>query len=63
MRELADTALQWVAEGRPAVLAWSITEQGFGPRHPADAVLIDGDGTCAGTCVGTPLITPASSSA
>ncbi|MGW4142992.1 XdhC family protein [Streptomyces mirabilis] len=49
MRELADTARRWAAQGRPAVLARPITEQGFGPRHPADALLIDEDGNRRGT--------------
>ncbi|WP_405783314.1 XdhC family protein [Streptomyces sp. NBC_00859] len=49
MRELADTAQRWITEGRSAVLARPITEQGFGPRRPADAVLIDSDGHCEGT--------------
>ncbi|MFG2855746.1 XdhC family protein [Streptomyces mirabilis] len=49
MRELADTARRWAAQGRPAVLARPITEQGFGPRHPADALLIDEDGNRQGT--------------
>jgi xanthine dehydrogenase accessory factor len=49
MRELADTAGRWAAQGRPAVLARPITEQGFGPRHPADALLIDEDGNRRGT--------------
>jgi xanthine dehydrogenase accessory factor len=50
MRELADTARQWAAGGRgTAVLARPVTERGFGPRHPADALLIDADGTCHGT--------------
>ncbi|MFD5755817.1 XdhC family protein [Streptomyces sp. NPDC127044] len=49
MRELADTARRWAAQGRPAVLARPITEQGFGPRHPADALLIDEDGIRRGT--------------
>lgn len=49
MRELADTARQWAAQGRTGVLARPLTEQGFGPRHPTDAVLIDEDGTCHGT--------------
>ncbi|MFC9638815.1 XdhC family protein [Streptomyces mirabilis] len=49
MRELADTARRWAAQGRPAVLARPITEQGFGPRHPADALLIDEDGNRWGT--------------
>lgn len=49
MRELADTARRWAAQGRPALLARPITEQGFGPRHPADALLIDEDGNRRGT--------------
>ncbi|MFE2834704.1 XdhC family protein [Streptomyces mirabilis] len=49
MRELADTARRWAAQGRPAVLARPIAEQGFGPRHPADALLIDEDGNRRGT--------------
>ncbi|MFD3924779.1 XdhC family protein [Streptomyces sp. NPDC058614] len=49
MRELADTARQWAAQGRTGVLARPVTEQGFGPRHPTDAVLIDEDGHCHGT--------------
>lgn len=49
MRELADTARQWAAQGRTGVLARPVTEQGFGPRHPTDAVLIDEDGRCHGT--------------
>ncbi|GHE04987.1 XdhC family protein [Streptomyces alanosinicus] len=49
MRELAETARRWVAQGRTGVLARPLTEQGFGPRHPADAVLIDQDGQCHGT--------------
>ncbi|WP_369386740.1 XdhC family protein [Streptomyces sp. CG1] len=49
MRELAETARQWAAQGRAGVLARPLTEQGFGPRHPADAVLIDQDGRCYGT--------------
>ncbi|MFF3582494.1 XdhC family protein [Streptomyces mirabilis] len=49
MRELADTARRWAAQGRPAVLARPITEQGFGPRHPSDALLIDEDGNRQGT--------------
>ncbi|MET9257418.1 XdhC family protein [Streptomyces sp. NPDC003717] len=49
MRELAETARGWVARGRTGVLARPITEQGFGPRHPADAVLIDDAGRCHGT--------------
>lgn len=49
MRELAHMARQWVAQGRTALLARPITEQGFGPQHPADAILIDADGNCYGT--------------
>jgi xanthine dehydrogenase accessory factor len=50
MRELADTARRWAAPGgRAAVLARPVTERGFGPRRPADALLIDADGTCHGT--------------
>ncbi|MFD9324757.1 XdhC family protein [Streptomyces sp. NPDC060065] len=49
MRELADTARQWAAQGRTGVLARPVTEQGFGPRHPTDAILIDEDGHCHGT--------------
>jgi xanthine dehydrogenase accessory factor len=49
MRELADTAREWAARGRTGVLARGVTEQGFGPRHPADAILTDEDGHCHGT--------------
>jgi len=50
MRELADTARRWAAPGGPAaVLARPVTERGFGPRRPADALLIDAEGTCHGT--------------
>ena len=50
MRELADTARQWAAPGRgAAVLARPVTERGFGPRRPADALLIDAEGTCHGS--------------
>ncbi|WP_435225223.1 XdhC family protein [Streptomyces sp. Tue6028] len=49
MRELADTARQWATQGRTGVLARPLAEQGFGPRHPADALLIDEDGRCHGT--------------
>ncbi|MGW2422894.1 XdhC family protein [Streptomyces sp. NPDC001709] len=49
MRELAETARQWAAQGRTGVLARPLTEQGFGPRHPDDAVLIDQEGHCHGT--------------
>lgn len=48
MRELAETARQWVAEGRVAFLARPVTEQGFGPRDPAGAVLVDVRGECVG---------------
>ncbi|MFG2662795.1 XdhC family protein [Streptomyces sp. NPDC048387] len=48
MRELAEMARQWVAEGRVAFLARPVTEQGFGPRDPAGAVLVDARGECAG---------------
>ncbi|MCX4816238.1 XdhC family protein [Streptomyces sp. NBC_01239] len=48
MRELADTARRWAAQVRTGVLARPITEQGFGPRHPADALLVDADGNCHG---------------
>lgn len=48
MRELAETARQWVAEGRVAFLARPVTEQGFGPRDPAGAVLVDARGECVG---------------
>ncbi|MEV7725911.1 XdhC family protein [Streptomyces sp. NPDC101733] len=48
MRELADTARQWVAEGRVAFLARPVTEEGFGPRDPAGAVLVDARGECVG---------------
>ncbi|WP_316781441.1 XdhC family protein [Streptomyces sasae] len=49
MRELAETARQWAARGRTGVLARPVTEQGFGPRHPTDAILIDEGGDCHGT--------------
>ncbi|MCX5194390.1 XdhC family protein [Streptomyces sp. NBC_00249] len=48
MRELAETARQWLAEGRVAFLARPVTEQGFGPRDPAGAVLVDAGGECVG---------------
>ncbi|MEU3726225.1 XdhC family protein [Streptomyces sp. NPDC031705] len=48
MRELAETARQWAAEGRVAYLARPVTEQGFGPRDPAGAVLVDARGECVG---------------
>ncbi|MBT1189647.1 xanthine dehydrogenase [Streptomyces sp. CJ_13] len=48
MRELAETARQWAAEGRGGFLARPVTEQGFGPRDPAGAVLIDPRGECVG---------------
>ncbi len=37
------------SSGAPAVLARPITEQGFGPRHPADALLVHEDGNRQGT--------------
>ncbi|MEV6956452.1 XdhC family protein [Streptomyces sp. NPDC051183] len=49
MRELAETARQWVAEGRVAYLARPVTEQGFGPRDPAGAMLVDARGQCVGS--------------
>ncbi|MER6061240.1 XdhC family protein [Streptomyces sp. NPDC001792] len=49
MRELAETARQWAAQGRTGVLARPLTERGFGPRRPADALLIDEAGHCHGT--------------
>jgi xanthine dehydrogenase accessory factor len=49
MRELAGTARQWAAEGRGGVLARPLTERGFGPKRPADALLIDADGRCHGS--------------
>ncbi|MEU3064542.1 XdhC family protein [Streptomyces subrutilus] len=48
MRELVETALRWTAEGRTGFLARPVTEQGFGPRDPAGAVLIDAHGQCVG---------------
>ncbi|MEW2136243.1 XdhC family protein [Streptomyces sp. NPDC005409] len=48
MRELVETARLWVAEGRAAFLARPVTEQGFGPRDPAGAVLVDARGECVG---------------
>ncbi|MFF4641385.1 XdhC family protein [Streptomyces sp. NPDC001389] len=49
MRGLAETARRWAAEGRVAFLARPVTEQGFGPRDPAGAVLVDARGECVGT--------------
>jgi xanthine dehydrogenase accessory factor len=49
MRELARTVRRWTAEGRTAVLARPIAEKGFGPRRPADALLVDADGHCHGS--------------
>ncbi|MGW1890453.1 XdhC family protein [Streptomyces sp. NPDC002004] len=49
MRELAETARRWAAERRRAVLARPITEQGFGPRRPDDALLVDAGGESAGS--------------
>lgn len=48
MRDLVETARQWLAEGRVAFLARPVTEQGFGPRDPAGAMLVDARGECAG---------------
>ncbi|WP_424211782.1 XdhC family protein [Streptomyces sp. BI20] len=48
MRELAETARQWAAEGRTAFLARPVTEQGFGPRDPGGALLVDPRGECVG---------------
>ncbi len=48
MRELVETARQWVAEGRAGYLARPVTEQGFGPRDPAGALLVDARGECVG---------------
>ncbi|MFF8260528.1 XdhC family protein [Streptomyces virginiae] len=49
MRGLVETAKQWVAEGRAGYLARPVTEQGFGPRDPAGAVLVDARGECVGS--------------
>ncbi|QES48244.1 xanthine dehydrogenase [Streptomyces venezuelae] len=49
MRELAETARQWLSEGRTAFLARPVTEQGFGPREPAGALLVDPRGECVGS--------------
>lgn len=48
MRDLVETARRWVAEGRVGFLARPVTEQGFGPRDPAGAVLVDARGECVG---------------
>ncbi|MFJ3926823.1 XdhC family protein [Streptomyces sp. NPDC090022] len=48
MRELARTARSWIAEGRTGFLARPVTEQGFGPRDPSGAVLVDPRGECVG---------------
>ncbi|MET9697754.1 XdhC family protein [Streptomyces sp. NPDC006529] len=48
MRELAESARQWVSEGRAGFLARPITEQGFGPRDAGGAVLVDPRGECVG---------------
>ncbi|WP_330332619.1 XdhC family protein [Streptomyces sp. NBC_00536] len=48
MRELAETARQWISEGRAGFLARPITEQGFGPRDAGGAVLVDPRGECVG---------------
>ncbi|WP_367319455.1 XdhC family protein [Streptomyces sp. HUAS ZL42] len=49
MREVADTARRWAAEGRTAVLARPLTEKGFGPKRPEDALLVDEAGHCRGS--------------
>ncbi|WKV71847.1 XdhC family protein [Streptomyces sp. PCS3-D2] len=49
MRELVETARRWVAEGRAGYLARPVTEQGFGPRDPAGALLVDVRGECVGS--------------
>lgn len=49
MRELAATALRWLAEDRAALLVRPITEQGFGPKHPHDALLLDRRGPGEGS--------------
>lgn len=49
MRELVETARQWLAEGRAGYLARPVTEQGFGPRDPGGAVLVDARGECVGS--------------
>ncbi|MFD9009470.1 XdhC family protein [Streptomyces sp. NPDC059552] len=49
MRELVETARQWVAEGRAGVEGPPVTEHGFGPRDPAGALLVDARGECVGT--------------
>ncbi|MFF4846393.1 XdhC family protein [Streptomyces sp. NPDC001194] len=48
MRELVETARRWAAEGRAGFLARPVTEQGFGPRDPAGALLVDARGECVG---------------
>ncbi|MFB6806805.1 XdhC family protein [Streptomyces sp. NPDC056387] len=48
MRELVETARRWTAEGRAAFLARPVAEQGFGPRDPAGALLVDARGECVG---------------
>ncbi|MEV7418313.1 XdhC family protein [Streptomyces sp. NPDC089919] len=49
MRELVETARRWTAEGREAFLARPVTEQGFGPRDPSGALLVDARGERAGS--------------
>ncbi|MEU6310083.1 XdhC family protein [Streptomyces sp. NPDC047014] len=48
MRELVETAQRWTAEGRAGFLARPVTEEGFGPRDPGGAVLVDPRGECVG---------------
>ncbi|CAL9540654.1 hypothetical protein SUDANB120_04239 [Streptomyces sp. enrichment culture] len=52
MRGLVETAQRWTAEGRAAFLARPVAEQGFGPREPAGALLVDARGECAGSLYG-----------
>ncbi|MEU3775970.1 XdhC family protein [Streptomyces sp. NPDC032472] len=49
MRGLVETARQWAAEGRAGFLARPVAEQGFGPRDPAGALLLDARGHCVGS--------------
>ncbi|MFK0256789.1 XdhC family protein [Streptomyces sp. NPDC090445] len=52
MRGLVETARRWAAEGRAGFLARPVAEQGFGPRDPAGALLLDARGECAGSLYG-----------
>ncbi|MGW4683682.1 XdhC family protein [Streptomyces sp. NPDC004244] len=49
MRGLVETARRWAAEGRAGFLARPVAEQGFGPRDPAGALLLDAGGECVGS--------------